>query len=350
MVFSLLNYDQYISRNIKEHYKRRLIPPVVYLILLLSVWNIFSLNDVFFPARMSAEATLESLAKSDTRYINATLNDLHFTGYTRTFLGSTTGYYYYTVQNGECFFILLSPDSCEEGLPTISEITVSAKLIRGGDTFSLLLNNVAKDLNWTSSGIKSKVSPYHLSEADFNPIGNTFLLFFITTTGIYALVAVTLSILFIWKPLLSPTCQDLGLFGDTKELLELAEEELATLPQLATEDIFITEHFFIFTSVYGNAIIPINEIIWIYKHSTLNKFLWHHFSISYTLHITANKRLYLQCPKNIKSDIDGIMDYLSEANHDILVGFSEKNRLKVQEIQGSPLEWKKFVNFLKKRI
>lgn len=343
-------YEHYISRNIKEHYKRRLIMPTFYLLLLLLVWNIFSLSKVFFPQQLASDTTLNSLAKEKVQYVTTTLHDLNFTGYTRTFWGNTTGYYYYTVANGECFFVLLTPESCEEGLPSIKELPISAKLIRGGNTFSELLNNVANDLNWTPSGIKSKVSPYHLSEADFNPIGNVLLLSFITITGLYALISVICSLTFINNPLLSPPCQDLKLFGNPKELLALAEEELATLPQLATEDIFITEHFFIFTSVYGNAVIPIDEIIWIYKYSTLNKFLWHHFSISYTLHITANKRLYLQCPKNIKSDIDGIMDYLAEANHDILVGFSEKNRLKVQEIQGVPFDWNKILQFLKKRI
>ena len=82
---------------------------------------------------------------------------------------------------------------------------------------------------------------------------------------------------------------------------------------------------------------PIKEILWIYKYSTLHKILWYHFSISYTLHISANKHLYIHCPKNTKSDIDGIIDYLAEANHDILVGFSEENRLKVQAVQGKPL-------------
>ena len=114
-------------------------------------------------------------------------------------------------------------------------------------------------------------------------------------------------------------------------MLSQAEEELATLPQLATEDMFITEHYFIVLANYGVAIVPIQEIIWIYKYSTLHKILWHHFSISYTLHITANKHLYIQCPKNMKSDIDGIIDYLSEANHEILVGFNEENRLKVKQ-------------------
>ena len=145
-------------------------------------------------------------------------------------------------------------------------------------------------------------------------------------------------------------CDLIICLGDLTDSEPTHEEELATLPQLATEDIFITEHFFIFTSNYGNAIIPIKEIIWIYKYSTMHKFFWYHFSITYTLHISASKYLYLQCPKNIKSDIDGIIDYLSEANHDILVGFSEENRLKAQEIQGAPLFIEKLVNFLKKKI
>ena len=177
-----------------------------------------------------------------------------------------------------------------------------------------------------------------------------FLFAVIFATGGYAALSIILFILYICFPFLSPPCQDLALFGNPKKLLAQAEEELATLPQLATEDMFITEHFFIETSIYGNAIIPIDEIIWIYKYSTLHKFFWYHFSISYTLHISANKHLYIQCPKNMKSDIDGIIDYLSEANHNILVGFNEQNRLKVEEIQGTPMNFKKFLLFLKKRI
>ena len=149
---------------------------------------------------------------------------------------------------------------------------------------------------------------------------------------------------------MSPACQNLMVFGNSIRMLEEAEEELATLPQLATEDMFITEHYFILTSPYGNAIVPIREILWIYKYSTLHKFLWYHFSISYTLHITANKHIYIHCPKNTKSDIDGIIDYLSEANHDILVGFNEENRLKVQAVQGKPLHIEKLKAFLHRKL
>ena len=62
-------------------------------------------------------------------------------------------------------------------------------------------------------------------------------------------------ILCIRFPVLAPACQNLVVFGNPHKLLAEAEEELATLPQLATEDMFITEHYFIMTSPYGNAIV-----------------------------------------------------------------------------------------------
>lgn len=344
------NYEHYITKNITAFYKRRLFTPIIYLLLLLVFWFLFSLYAPLFPETLTTSDTLESAYRGGIEYVSADLSDLNFTGYTETFLGNVTGYYYYTMREDECIIVLLSPKTSEQGLPSIEHANFHGRIVKESANFDLLLNHLATDLNWTENGIRNKVSQYVLSEPDFNLFGNAVLYIVIFATGGYAAICLILFIVYIRFPLLSPPCQDLALFGNPKKLLEQAEEELATLPQLATEDMFITEHFFIETSVYGNAIVPIDEIIWIYKYSTLHKFLWYHFSISYTLHISANRHLYIQCPKNIKSDIDGIIDYLAEANHDILVGFSEKNRLKVQESQGTPMHIEKIIEFLNRRI
>lgn len=344
------NYEHYITKNIQAFYKRRLLAPIVYLFLLLILWFVFSLYAPLFPDSLSATDTLESAYRDGVEYVNTDLSDLNFTGYTENFLGTITGYYYYTMRGEECIIVLLSPGTSEQGLPSIENVSIRGRIIKESSNFEVLLNNLATDLNWTENGIRNKVSHYVLSEPGYNMFGNVVLYIIVFATCGYALICLVLFILYIKFPLLSPPCQDLALFGNPKKLLEQAEEELATLPQLATEDMFITEHFFIETSIYGNAIVPINEIVWIYKYSTLHKFLWYHFSISYTLHISANRHLYIQCPKNIKSDIDGIIDYLAEANHNILVGFSEKNRLKVQETQGTPMHIEKIIEFLNRRI
>lgn len=344
------NYDHFITRNIKAFYRKRLFSPIVYLVFLILLWIVFPLSSILFPDNLDLNSSLEQEYLSGKRYVSASFTNLTFTGYTSSFWGSTNGYYYYGTYGDECIIVLLTPSTCEEGLPSIDSIHIRAHLHKGGDSYRTLLSNLANDLSWTESGIYGQMPSYFVSEPDFNTRISTVLFTIYFASGLYALFCVIVYLIYIQFPALSPACQNLIVFGHPIRMLEEAEEELATLPQLATEDMFITEHYFIMTSPYGNAIVPINEILWIYKHSTLHKFLWYHFSISYTMHITANKHLYIHCPKNIKSDIDGIMDYLAEANHNILVGFSEENRLKVEAVLGKPFHIEKLHALLHKKI
>lgn len=344
------NYEHYISRNIKAFYKRRLFSPILYLVLLAILWIIFPLGSMLRPSSLDPAKTFDASYEDGNRYVRASLENLKFTGYTSEAHGGTKGYFYYTLRNGQCSIVLLSPSTCEEGLPTIDHLKVTGRIVKGKETYRELLSSLAKDLEWTDKGIERQLPPCYFSEPDYNPLTTRILFIVYFGTMAYSLLYLLMCVLYIRFPVLSPVCQNLVVFGHPSEMLAEAEEELATLPQLATEDMFITEHYFIMTSPYGNAILPIQEILWIYKHSTLHKFLWYHFSISYTMHITANKHVYVTCPKNTKSDIDGIMDYLAEANHNILVGFSEENRLKVQAAQGKPFHIEKFYALLRRRV
>jgi len=344
------NYEHYITKNIRAFYKKRLGAPLMYLLLLAVLWFVFPLQDMLMPASLNQNRNIEDAYKDNQRYISVDFTDLTFTGYTSNRFGSTNGYFYYGVNDNGCFIVLLSPSTCEEGNPNIDKLTVTCRIMKSNRTYAVLLANLAEDLQWTPEGIQNQLSAYYYSEPDFNMATTVFLFALYFGSLLYAVILLALYIIYIFFPFLAPACQNLIVFGNPKEQLEEAEEELATLPQLATEDMFITEHYFIQTSPYGNAIVPIQEILWIYKYSTMHRFLWYHMSISYTLHITANKHLFIQCPKNMKSDIDGIIDYLAEANHDILVGFDEKNRLKVQALQGKPFRLEKLAAFLRKKL
>lgn len=346
------NYEHYISRNIKSLYRKRLAGPLLYLIFAVTLFILLPVTSVIFPTELFGLSDMGELYGQKEVFVSASLSDLKFTGYTKTRFNRTVGYFYYTdnPDEKECCIVLLSPTTCEQGLPEISKVRIHGKILSADVNYNALLKNLSTDLSWTDSGIHSKVTPYYLSEPDFRYGFGLLLFLLLSVSSICSVITVFLCILYILRPDFSPPCQMLGHFGKPKELLALAEEELATLPQLATEDMFITEHFFIETSKYGIAIVPIQEIIWIYKHSTLHKLFWYHFSISYTLNITANKHVYIHCPKNIKSDIDGIMDYLAEANHDILVGFSEENRQKIHAIQGDPFHFEKLIALMKRRI
>lgn len=343
-------FDHYITKNIRDYYKKRMIAPIVFLLFLVILSFFLPIRSLLFPKSISTIRSLSTLYNKNESYVQVTLHDLYFTGYTKEWLGQRSGYYYYTIINEKGYIVLLDPTTCEQGISTIDTITIDAKIMKDSTAAYTLMEKLATDLNWPLDSMTDSFSIFVLNEPAATGWFTHLFILVLLLLVFYALGQLLICGISVAFPVLSRPCRRLHAYGNPKKLLAEAEEELKTLPQLATEDMFITQHFFIETSSYGVAIVPIQEILWIYKYSTLHKFLWHHFSISYTLHITANKRRYIRCPKNMKSDIDGIIDYLAEANHNILVGFSEENRQKVEKIQGDYVLLQKFFAFLSKKV
>ncbi len=346
----LLLSQHYITENIKRFYKRRLLMPALFLLIMAAAYFIFPINNTLSPTEIKQSASLAALDAKGVETIKVRVDKLYFTGYTSNLFNRANGYYYYTMWSDQCLLVLLSPSFCQEGIPTLEDVEITAIISRPGRSYQQIVTELSSDLNWTVKGLSEEMCSYYLNQTSATGYLTSIFLLVYFGCILYALAYLISTLVYFAFPIVSPPVRQLSKFGNSGKLLQQAEEELATLPQLATEDMFITEHFFIEIAQSGIAIVPISEIIWIYKHSTLHKFLWYHFVISDTLHIVGNKHFYLQCPRNIKSDIDGIMDYLIEANHGILFGFNEKNRLAVQEIQNNSLHFERVFDFLKKHI
>lgn len=345
-----MDLRHYIIKSIRSYYKRKLAAPIIFLAALVILSFIFPIRSILSPENIENADSIESLYSKRVRFVSGTFENAYFTGYRKRFMNRTEGYYYYTVYENKCIILLLTPDTCQSGEPTLESVSITAKIIKDSNNEQELLTKLANDLSWTTAGLSNSVSVYMLSEPDGDGILAKLLQLLLIFFILYSIISLFLSFLFISFPKLSPPVIRLSAYGRPWKMLDEAEEELETLPQLATEDMFITQHYFIETSKYGIAIVPISEIIWIYKYSTLHKIFWHHFAISYTLYITAKKKTYIKCPKNTKTNIDGIMDYLAEANHDILVGFSEENRKKVEKIQDDFGWVEQLKNLLSKKV
>lgn len=334
-----------ISQSIKQACKKQLLLPTVYLLLLAILWLATPISGLAFPRQVSSEVPFRELGAGNFSYISTTLTGLHFTGYTQKVLGHTNGYYYYTFQGGRCILALLSPSTCGDGISDIGQLRIQARIIRNFADYGTLTSLLAHDLNWTASGIRSQVPDYLLSEPGSHKALSLLLLGSYFASGAYALVTIFLCLAYILFPILSPTCRRLKLYGDARKLLAQAEEELAAilqrpgvptaLPRSTAKDLYVTENFFLAFTDGQVFVVPIHEVIWIYKHSTLHRSLRRNLKASYTLHIMANKRVHVQCSKYMESEIDGVMDGLSKASRKILVGFSEENRAQAQKRLGA---------------
>ena len=338
----------HIRKKIARFYGKRMIAPAALIVFLLIMYIVLPVRSLFEPVDYNGSDSAAAKRRDGAIYINADLSNLYFTGYRKMVFGQTYGYYYYSVTGDECTLILLTGRTCEQGVPSIANLQFSARITEKTPSEDRLIALLARDLSWNEAGLSKNISSFVLNEPKATGPVNVLLKVAIFFSLFFAIFSLALNFLYAYFPVTSPPVRRLSLYGNAMRLLNKAERELATLPQLATEDMYITQNFFIETAQSGIAIVPIKEIMWIYKYSTLHKLLWHVFTISYTLYITTTHRQVIKCPKNQKSDIDGIMDYLAEANHDILTGFSEKNRAEVSKRQDQGAFLTRLTRLLKK--
>lgn len=338
-----------IKNSIRSYYRNRYQWPLLYLVILLVLLFLFPILSLLFPTQMSNQSSLTSCYKQRKIFGEYTLNNVYFTGYTSSWMGQTRGYYYYASINDSLAIILLDPQTCEQGNPIIKEIHFSGKIMKRSKAVNLMLTYLADDLSWSDEGIFNTVSPYVVSEPDATGLPTFLVKFIYVGSMIFTILAIIFHTIFYIKPQISPAILNLHRFGAPFTILAEAEEELATLPQLASDDIYITQNYFIRLGDLGVAIVPIRHIIWVYKSAQSKRFLWHKYNITYTLHVVADKHHEVICPANSKSNTDGIIDYLTEANHSIITEFSEESRIKAERIQNAKARhiFRKFIQQLK---
>ena len=80
------NYEHYITRNIVAFYKKRLLAPICYILLLTILFFVFPLGDMFSPTKMSKEDALIDAYAQGKEYITVTFEELTFTDNTATII------------------------------------------------------------------------------------------------------------------------------------------------------------------------------------------------------------------------------------------------------------------------
>ena len=115
------------------------------------------------------------------------------------------------MRGDECILVLLSPSTSEEGLPKITALHTKGRLAKRDRAAKDVLDNLSKDLNWTETGIASKVSPYYINEPDCRNFRSYLLLFLYFASMLYAFISLILLVIYYRFPLLSPPVRQLSL-------------------------------------------------------------------------------------------------------------------------------------------
>lgn len=304
---------------------KRLIGAAILLFITGGIFYNIPFFDIVWPAQIKDPASIISLYQSNITYVEFTADTLYYTGYDYTENGKITGSYYYNIYDGTCIYFLLPNAQCNNRQEQLCNVPVKARLQSGGKLQSELIQQMSADLNWTAQGLSAVSSRILINAVDYLLLKH-IILFAITLIIFAASLIVAFNTLSqLIYPLLYPACFHLRRYGSVREQVLQAEQELHEIPLLKAGIFTITKHYLISITKTQLYILPLDEIIWGYKHSNLHRFRLRRLRLTYTLRITARKNLALVADSQPKEDVDAVLDYISEYNPEILIGYTKKN-------------------------
>ncbi len=319
-----------ITKKVRLINLRNLILPLIILIATFLAIYYFPFAKSLKPYAIDKLSDITSAYKNGELYIEITVPTLYHTGQEHSVNGRMEGQYYYTLENDTCYFFLLSNtfldklEDTKDDLSELNNVTIRAGITSNSRSLSMLMTGIARELDWSPSGLQDITCPYIINELDFNYFKGQVLIW------IYRILIIVCTILIIYNllctafPYLDPSIFNLRHYGKLKKQLQQAEHEISTDILLRQGNFIITEHFLINMSTYDFMIIPLEQIVWAYKFSSYHILRYRRRKITYTLFILGARKLHIRIPHLSKTDANTILSYLDTTYPDTLVGYRKE--------------------------
>lgn len=313
--------------SIREHIIniniRRLIFPICYMILLVIILFKMPFINSIFPTKITDIKEITEL-KSNT-YVTYTSGTLYYTGYDHSTNGRMDGHYYYEILDDTCAFYLLK-STYKNAPETLKGVQITGKLVLSEKLYDDLINKVSQEFQWTTSGLSSISNGIVLSEVHHHPV-TSFIIALILLSSITAVI-IHFGILIynIFNPYTAFTFVRLGNARKRSRLIHSAEQEFENNVLFVSDNMYITDNFFLHVSQTAMDIIPLSDIVWAYKHSNLHKFFGFGHNITYTLRIITKHKYVYEIPGKTKEASDALLDTISQMHPEILIGYSIENK------------------------
>lgn len=299
--------------------------PLAFLITLLLL---IPFDEVFFREYVDDADKAVSAYENGKTYVSINPSRLYYSGYDLMIGDKHKGAYYYEiVDNKQCIFFLMETDAKGK----TAEFSQNPILVRFEHTDSLfdnMLNSMSADINWNYEDLSKMTSKIVLVQID-SKIWLYYLVFIVLIANIlYFTYAVIHNLLCIMFPVLHQSVKRIRRFYGYSSFKKLSEDLDYQMinENISAGGMHVTDGFFIHLGSFYVNIVPLSEILFVYKNSQLKNSFGLHFKILYTLHIRGNRKFRCACPGKSKEDADAILDYFAANYPDILNGYTDENR------------------------
>ena len=299
--------------------------PLGFLIALLFLIHF---DEIFFREYADDAGKAVYANENGKTYVSINQSDLHYSGYDLMSGDNHKGAYYYEiVDNNQCVFVLLETDKNGKIITNL-EKPVLVKFEKTDNLFDNMLKLMSEDINWNYEDLSKMTSKVVLVQIDNHVWIYYFVFVLLVINILYFTYVVVHNLLCIIFPILHQSVKRVKKFYGYSSFKKLSEDlDYQVLNEnISAGGMHITDEFFIHLGSFYVNIVPLSEIIFVYKNSQLKNFFGLHFKILYTLHIRGNKKFRCACPGKTKEDADLILDYFANNYPDILNGYTDENR------------------------
>lgn len=304
-----------------------LVPLAIIIVLLLNT----PFSDVFYPRSLTYANSAATVYDSGSEYVEITLNNINYTGYDCIRHGKVYASYYYSLVNNSCTFILIDTSNKNEIPSTLSNYTITARLVPADSLLDEVIQSFSVDIGWTFEGLKNVSSSIVIDETEYNLAFYTYLAFTYTLLLLIILSFIIANIFYLIFPGLYPSCVNFRRISNGHRSLVHVNNELSDHVIFHSGNISLTKHYLVAFTSFHLEIVPISKIIWAYEHTKWHRLLWIKSKLTYSLYVICHKNIHIYSPRNTKEDIDAVIDYFKSRYPDILIGFTKENKLETKQ-------------------
>lgn len=319
-----------LASLIKKINRRKLIMPILFLIFTVFIFFRSPLHHILSIKMIDSPSAAAGAYHKGDIYVRADLENLYYTGVNQMNGRTVKACYYYCIDDGNCYYILISAKSLgitpENSTPPacLESYKCMARLEQTPLEIGTLTSYVSKGLNWTSQALNLMSSQILISQYAMS-LGKEYLLLALIVLALFtAIIHIILIVISLINPELSRTVLRLGRYGAGSGLYQKACGEYETSHPYAP-GITLTETFFIGYDRHNIHIVPLSDIVWAYKFGTMHTRLFRS-RISYSISVvTSNKKHYILHHKT-KEAVEQVLTALQTRFPEILIGYNEGRR------------------------
>lgn len=300
--------SNYIYKQIRRISLINLTIPAVLAIIVVIMYINIPFGDILHPKQLNNTLDADKMYTDDVRFVNASFDKLYYTGYDYIKNGKTAGYYYYSLDDYKCTFVLVDSDNIKEPKDTISGYSMNASLEKQNDLIKKMISGFSKNLDWTNDGLLSVTSVCFIDETGFNSSMYVFfgVCLFILVVLLFSYLII--NIVYFVAPGLDPACLKIKKITGNLNCLVQADAEINDSESIIyySKKIIITNHYLFYRGIFNIDVIPVSAINKIHKtaHSV--------FKNGCTVSFTCTHKLKFYIPYIKKTDFNSIKNILGK--------------------------------------